>query len=101
MFNDYKIQRNQTLSMIKKSKKNFYNRSILENKTPKFLWKNLKCISNADSNKGNDIVIPNCIGNSDQEISGEINVINELNRHFVNISQIVKKTKFEENKHFQ
>jgi len=65
MFNDYKIQRNKTVSMIRKSKKNFYNRSILENKMPKFLWKNLKCISNADSNTANDIVIPHCIGNSD------------------------------------
>jgi len=72
--------------MIKNSKKNFYNRSYKENKTPTF-WENLKCISNADNNKGNDIVIPNCIGDSNQEISREIYIINELNRHFVNISQ--------------
>jgi len=36
-FNEYKIQRKKTSSMIKKSKKNFYNRSKSENKSPKYL----------------------------------------------------------------
>ena len=40
-YDEYRILRNKITSMIKKSKKNFYNNAIKENKSPSFIWKNI------------------------------------------------------------
>ena len=65
--------------MIKKSKKNFYNRCISENKSPKYLWKSLNGITNNGYTNGNDIVIPNFIGENNHGITCDMKIINELN----------------------
>ena len=56
----YKIIRNKILSLLKKSKRDFFYNAIKDNKDPSYLWKNLKDISNL--NHPNKIELPqkNC-----------------------------------------
>ena len=56
----YKIIRNKISSLLKKSKRDFFNNAIKDNKDPSYLWKNLKDISNL--NHPNKIELPqkNC-----------------------------------------
>ena len=88
----YKILRNKACSMIKRSKKDFFNDAIRENKNQTYLWKNLKDVTNL--NKANSIIMPQRIINNDSVIDGSLNILNELNRHFVNISHILDRTAF-------
>ena len=41
-FDQYKKLRNKTKTLIKRSKHDFFNRAINENKDSKIIWKNLK-----------------------------------------------------------
>ncbi|WAR11179.1 hypothetical protein MAR_036255, partial [Mya arenaria] len=52
-----KKTRNKISSMIRKSKKSFYNDAIKNNKSSKFLWQNLNDITN--NNKAHQFSIPN------------------------------------------
>ena len=88
----YKILRNKITYLIKKNKKYFFNKAVNKNKDPKYLWKHLKDIS--FSGKVNKLVLPQRISINETVVEGEINIINELNKHFVNISNIITKTKF-------
>ncbi len=88
----YKILRNRIFSMIKKNKKEFFNKAVSENKNSKHLWKHLTDITHL--NNGKDIVLLQCITTDNTVINGKVDIINELNRHFVNISNIIIKTKF-------
>ena len=78
--------------MIKKSKKDHFNKSVKENKSPKYLWKSLNDVSNL--NKSKNVSLPKVLVKNDTVIEGNANIINELNKHFVNISDIIKKTEF-------
>ena len=90
-FNDYKTQRNKVTAMIKSSKRNFYNNAIKDNKSPSFLWKHLNSITN----RGKDnILIPDVLTTEKCTVTGSLNILNELNKHFVNISNIIQKTLF-------
>ena len=76
----YKILRNKSSSLIKKSKRDFFNNAIKENKDSTYLWKNLKDISNL--NHANKIELPQRLIISDKKIEGNLNIVNELNKHF-------------------
>ena len=91
----YKLLRNKTASLIKESKREFFNEAIKENKNPKIIWKNLKEISNLNHNE--NILFPQKIIKDGEEIENKLSIVNELNKHFVNIANIVTKMKFEEN----
>ena len=52
----YKILRNKISSMIKRSKKDFFNKAIKDNKNQTFLLKHLKYISNL--NQTNTTTLP-------------------------------------------
>jgi len=88
----YKILRNRVTYLIKKNKKDYFNRAVNKSKDPKYLWKHLKDIS--FSCKANKLVLPQRISIDETVVEGENNIINELNKHFVNISNIITKTKF-------
>lgn len=93
-FNTYKVLRNKTAALIKRSKRDFFNKAIKENKEAKFIWKNLKDI--AGLHKKSNTVMPKSVKTNGEELHDMINIANELNRHFVNISTIITKTKFYE-----
>ena len=91
-FDQYKILRNKVSYMIKKKKKNFFNNAVKQNKDQGFLWKNLKNIS--ELNKSNTVILPEKLISDNTEIRGNVNIANELNKHFVNISDMIQKTAF-------
>ncbi len=54
---NYKIMRNKTLALIRKSKKEYYNEAVKNGTSTKHIWKNLKMIANYD-NDDEEIVLP-------------------------------------------
>ena len=93
-FDKYKILRNKIRTLIKRSKRDFFNKAIKENKDSKFIWKNLKQEGNLHTK--NNMIIPEKIVRGGKEIDDKLDIVNELNRHFVNISNIVNKMEFAE-----
>ena len=91
-FEKYKVLRNKVTSAIKKSKKNFFNSAINQKKDPKYLWQNLTDVSNLGKPK--NLILPEKLVKDNQSVDGRVNIINELNNHFVNISNIVEKVRF-------
>ena len=90
----YKLLRNQITSLIKKSKRDFFNKAINENKDAKFMWKNLKDMANL--NHTGNIALPSKLTKDNEELEDKLSIVNELNYHFVSISNIITKMKFEE-----
>lgn len=88
-YSEYKEQRNLVKSMIKKSKKNFYNKCIKNNTSTNVLWKNIKAISNKATKKNE---IPRNIVYNGDKIENQLQILNAFNEHFVNISNLVQKT---------
>lgn len=97
-FHEYSILRNQISSMIKKKKRNFYNDAIKNNNSPSYLWKTLKSVTNKDI-KPRD-VIPKTLTYNNKILEDKCDILDALNDHFCNISNIVKKTAFVKT-HFQ
>ena len=93
-YKKYKMHRNLVSCRIKKSKRDFYNNAIKENKDSKYLWKHIKDISYMNNNKNSGL--PPRLKSKDGYVEGSLNISNELNSHFVNISQIVDKLEFHE-----
>ena len=93
-FDQYKIWRNKCNSIIKKSKKTVFNEAIKEKKEPKYIWQNIKNISNNDDPT---VSLPHSLRINDINIAGKQNVADALNNHFVNIAKIVNKIKFDPN----
>lgn len=91
-YDRYKKMRNKVTSLIRKSKKNFYNEAVNNTTCSSELWKTFKTISNND-NVVNGVSIPRTLYVNDAYIEGESNILNALNFHFVNISSIIQKTK--------
>ena len=91
-YDKYKVQRNRVINMIKKSKKNFYNRAINENKNTSYLWKNMNSITNANKKHGDGKIIPDILKTENGLITDHLSIMNELNKYFVNISDIINKT---------
>ena len=92
-FIQYKILRNKATSFIRKSKINFFNQAIKENKTPSYLWKHLKDVTN-DNNSG--ISIPTAVEYDGDTITKSQEILETINDHFINIANIVKKNKVDE-----
>ena len=88
-YKKYKMHRNLVSCRIKKSKRDFYNNAIKENKDSKYLWKHIKDISYMNNNKNSGL--PPRLKSKDGYVEGSLNILNELNSHFVNISHIVDK----------
>ena len=87
-FEQYKISRN-------KAKNNFFNKTIENRKRFKLRVEKFKNVSNTNTTKRT--VLQSKIEKSDHVIENDINIVNELNKHFINISSIVTKTPFPEN----
>jgi hypothetical protein len=85
---EYKIWRNKYLAIIKKNKKQFFNKSIEEKRDSKYLWKNIKNVSGLDQESLN---IPHALTVNDEKVQGRHNILNSLNSHFINVANIVSK----------
>ena len=84
----YKVWRNEVNSIIRISKKNYFNKTIKDKSETKFLWQNLRNITGSDDNEH---TVPNKLLIDNSEIEGAQNVVNALNNHFVNIYNIINK----------
>ena len=82
---NYKRARNKTISMIRKSKINFYNKAISENQNVNYLWKHLKDINE----QGSSSTLPKIIEKDNQTLMDTFEIANILNSHFVNISNVI------------
>ena len=87
---EYKVLRNKINAMMKKSKKNVFNNAIKDGKSTKHLWNNIKSVSN---NSDNNCVVPNSISIDTHD--DFTCALNSLNQHFIDISDIVSKSKFD------
>ena len=95
-FTHYKMMRNKVTLLIKKSKKSFYNKAIMENKNSAELWKTLKSIQSPGDSTNDGFILPKSMSHCNNNIQGKENILNALNEHFVNISNIVEKTNYDE-----
>ena len=93
-WDQYKIWRNKCSSLIRKSKKSFFNKAVEEKKDSKQIWQNLKTISNDSKQKAN---VPNSLIINNMIIEGKENIVNALNEHFISIAQSVSKSQFDKN----
>ena len=89
----YKVWRNKCNSIVKNSKKTFFNNAVKDQKDPKYLWQGLKTVVNNDIDKK---AIPNNLCFDNIHIEGKQNVADALNKHFVTISRLINKTPFHE-----
>ena len=89
--NQYKYLRNKITYLIKKSKRDFFNKAIKDKKDVRFLWKNLKDITKM--NKNNSVKIPSQLCVNDKIVNDDINILSELNKHFTSISKIAEQIK--------
>ena len=92
-FDEFKTQRNKVQTLIRQSKRNFYNNAVSNNKSTSSLWKNIKCVSGEENNKSMTC-IPSRILYKNKVVEGTLNILNSLNCHFVNIAKSINKTPF-------
>ena len=90
-WDQYKIWRNKCVSIIKKTKKSFFNNSVKDKKDAKFLWKNIKLVSNENEQC---ISVPNTLKINDTITEGMQNIADALNDYFVNIAKTAEKSQF-------
>ena len=90
-WDQYKIWRNKCVSIIKKTKKSFFNNSVKDKKDAKFLWKNIKLVSNENEQC---ISVPNTLKINDTITEGMQNIADALNDYFVNIAKTTEKSQF-------
>ena len=78
----YKYWRNRITALIRKSKKNFFSRSINEHKDNTFLWRHVKSLSG----QNDDRKVPDQIVIEDVSYQTENDIIEQLNCLFSTIS---------------
>ena len=93
-FSAYKVFRNKVTYLIKRAKKEFYNNAVKQSTDTKLLWKNMREITGSNNN---GILIPKTLRIGNEEITGENNIVNTFNDHFINICETIKENKFNKN----
>ena len=71
-----------------------FKTELLKNKNSKLLWKNIKNIVFADKSK--NITLPQKLKSSEGDVEDSFNIIDDLNKQFVNISTHIEKVEFHE-----
>ena len=89
----YKLWGNKVTSLIKKRKRIFFNKAVENRSDQKILWGNLKTITNNDA-PVQQIASNLCI--NDTLVEGTESVINEHNKYFANISNIIDRGPFDD-----
>ena len=78
LFDHIKVLRNKIASLTRKSKRNFFNNAIEDNRTTNVLWRNIKTISNLQQTR--QACLPNTIKTVDgRSVECTLNIVNELN----------------------
>ena len=79
----YRTQRNKVVNMIKRAKRTFCTNAIRNRTDSKTLWKHLK--KNASYQASKSLYVPPIVVKDGTSISGEVNIVNCFNDHFINI----------------
>ena len=86
-----KQQRNKVTHLVRKNKKQFYNMSIKENKSTKYLWKNINSLTKSQK----PLTLPTRIQTNDHTyVEDSASILHALNSHFTNISNIIETTNY-------
>ena len=86
-FDQFKVLRNKIPWLIRKYIRNISTKQlkIIEQRV---VWRNLKTISNFQQTR--QACLPNTIKIVDgRSVEGTLNILNELNKHFINIASII------------
>jgi len=87
---EYNVLSNKSNALIKKRKTNVFNNAIQDGKSTKHLWNNIKSVSN---NSDKNFVIPTSIS---KDTHDDVTcVLNSLNQHFIDMSDMVRKSKID------
>jgi len=71
--------------MIKNATKNYFNNAIKTNEHPTALWRNLKSlVSNTSTHKP----LPSSMIFNEKQVNNKQNIVDSLNKHFVNIEEL-------------
>jgi hypothetical protein len=88
---NYNIWRNKCSSIIKMNKKSYINNAVQDRKDPKFLWNSINCCLNNGDSSYSCHYLPSMLRIDDDIITGNENILNALNEHFVSISKCLTK----------
>ena len=88
---EYKKQRNHVTFLIRKSKRQFYNQSVKENASVQHLWNTLNALTKPQTS----LTLPTKIRINNKDIENVDDILEEFNNHFINISHIVSKRKYD------
>ena len=86
-WDNYKLLRNKTTSLIRKSKLNFFNKAVAENNNINYFWQHLRLIRGHATKS----TIPEVIDCGGTLIFDKTKMANKFNEHFVSISNIINK----------
>ena len=84
-WDNYKLLRNKTTALIRKSKKEYYNNAVKNGTSTTNIWKNLKMISNNDNDQNCGVNLPNKILVNGVYVEEKSRILISLNEHFTNI----------------
>ena len=98
LFNRFKVYRNMLVTLIRKSKQNYFNKYFSDNiKNLRETWKGIKNIiqmkNNADS-------LPTCILNNGFSITDPTQIANSFNDYFSSIGQTLQSKIYSSHTHF-
>ena len=84
-------------SLVRKSKKDYYNNAVKNGKDAKTLWENLRSLNNGEVTiKTNEPKLPNLLNVNGVDICNENEILDAFNKHFVEISHSISKIPFDE-----
>ena len=93
---EYKQMRNKVNALIRRSKKNFYNKAIKGRKESKVLWRNIRSLKNNEQKGNAGVQLPRSLHINDTDVDGVQQVLNAFNQHFTDIANTIDKTPFNE-----
>ena len=89
----YKIWRNKTSYLIRKNKRNFYNKAIKESKNSSQIWKHIKTVSFQENN---GISLPPQLRLKDDKILDDPQtIVNAFNNHFLCVANMIERIPFD------
>ena len=88
---NYKLTRNEVNKLMKRSKSNFFNKSVSKKQNINEFWKHLKHVTCDNKSKS---VLPKVLTLNGENITDKICIVNKLNDYFVNIAGFINKINF-------
>ena len=98
LFNRFKVYRNMLVTLIRKSKQNYFNKYLSDNiKTLRETWKGIK---NIIQMKNNTDSLPTCILNNGFSITDPTQIANSFNNYFSSIGETLQSKIYSSHTHF-